>query len=117
MAYIDFISDTHNKTKRDYLKRVNEFPKAEAAKIAKKFDEQYWDGDRKYGYGGYKYDGRWKALAQKLVDKYNLTSSSKILDVGCGKGFLIYEISQLVPGIEVRGIDISSYAIHNCKPE
>jgi ubiquinone/menaquinone biosynthesis C-methylase UbiE len=113
MSYIDFISDTHNKTKRDYLKRVNEFPKAEAAKIAKKFDQEYWDGERMYGYGGYRYDGRWKHLAEKLINQYQLNANSRILDVGCGKGFLLYEISKLIPGIEVQGLDISNYAIEN----
>ena len=59
-------------------------------KIAKKYEKDYWDGNRRYGYGGYKYiPGRWKAVAKKLIKTYKLRSGSKILDVGCGKGFLL----------------------------
>jgi SAM-dependent methyltransferase len=115
MAYIDFISPLHKQTKRDYLGRVNEFPKAEAAKIAKQFGKDYWDGDRKVGYGGMRYDGRWRVVAEALARHYGLKSGDKILDVGCGKGFLLYEFTQVVPGVEVRGLDISRYAIENAK--
>ncbi|NGX28414.1 MAG: 23S rRNA (guanine(745)-N(1))-methyltransferase [Candidatus Anoxychlamydiales bacterium] len=117
MAYIDFISTIHNKTKRDYLKRVNEYPKHEAAQIAKKFGKDYWDGDRKVGYGGFKYDGRWKSVAEKLAKHYNLKPGQKVLDIGCGKGFLLYDLTQVVPGLEIFGIDISKYAIENSKEE
>lgn len=117
MAYIDFLSAVHKKTQRDYLGRVNEFPKAEAAKLAKKFDRDYWDGDRKVGYGGYKYDGRWRAVADAIAQHYNLKPGDRILDVGCGKAFLLYDFTQSVPGIEVCGIDISEYGINHAKPE
>jgi len=115
--YIDFMSSLHNKTKRDYLGRVNEFPKAEAAKIAKKWGYDYWDGDRKFGYGGMKYDGRWRPVAETIAEHYNLKSEDKVLDVGCGKGFLLYELTQVVPGIEICGVDISEYAIEHAKEE
>lgn len=117
MAYIDFLSAVHKKTQRDYLGRVNEFPKAEAAKLAKKFDRDYWDGDRKVGYGGYKYDGRWRAVADAIAQHYNLKAGDRILDVGCGKAFLLYDFTQSVPGIEVCGIDISEYGINHAKAE
>lgn len=117
MAYLDFISSIHKKTKRDYLGRVNEFPKAEAAKLAKQFDKDYWDGDRKVGYGGFKYDGRWRKVAEDLALHYKLNKESKVLDVGCGKAFLLYDLTQVVPGMEVRGLDISSYAIEHAKDE
>lgn len=117
MAYIDFLSAVHKKTQRDYLGRVNEFPKAEAAKLAKKFDRDYWDGDRKVGYGGYKYDGRWRAVADAIVEHYNLKPGDRILDVGCGKAFLLYDFTQAVPGIEVTGIDISEYGVSHAKEE
>ncbi len=117
MAYIDFLSPLHNATKRDYLGRVIEYPKAEAAKIAKKFGYDFWDGDRKFGYGGYKYDGRWKQVAAPLIDHYKLKPGDRILDVGCGKAFLLHEMKQIIPELEVVGIDISEYAIENAKPE
>jgi ubiquinone/menaquinone biosynthesis C-methylase UbiE len=118
MAYIDFIEKIHKSTKRDYTgERVLNVNKAECAKISKKFGKDYWDGDRKYGYGGYQYDGRWKIVAQDLAKHYQLTSESKILDLGCGKGFLLYEFTKILPGIKVRGLDISEYAIENAKEE
>lgn len=113
----EFISMIHRQCKRDYLKRVNEFPKSEAAKIAKKFDFDYWDGDRKFGYGGHYYDGRWRPVAEHMVSYYGLKRGDKILDIGCGKGFLLYEFTQVVPGITVVGIDVSAYAIANAKEE
>jgi Methylase involved in ubiquinone/menaquinone biosynthesis len=117
MAYIDFVSKLHKKTQRDYVQRVVENDKAECAEVAKKFSKDYWDGDRKYGYGGYRYDGRWRVVAEEMAKHYNLKSGQRILDVGCGKGFLLYELTQVVPGLEVVGIDISEYAIENSKEE
>jgi protein-L-isoaspartate(D-aspartate) O-methyltransferase len=116
MKYIDFLSPLHKSTKRDYLARVNdlEYPKHIAAELAKKWDFDYWDGDRRINYGGYKYiPGRWKPVAELLIEHYNLTNDSKILDVGCGKAFLLFEIKQILPGITVRGLDISEYAKNN----
>ena len=117
MAYLDFISVIHKSTKRDYLARVNEYPKAEAAKLAKKFDKDYWDGDRKVGYGGYNYDGRWRKVADQMVEHYGLKAGDKILDVGSGKGFILFDFTEAVPGIEVAGIDISQYAKDHAKEE
>jgi ubiquinone/menaquinone biosynthesis C-methylase UbiE len=117
MAYIDFISPLHKRTSRDYLARVNEFPKAEAAKLARQFGRDYWDGDRKVGYGGMRYDGRWRVVAENMVKHYGLKPGDRVLDVGCGKGFLLYEFTQACPGIEVAGLDISEYAIQNAKEE
>ena len=117
MAYVDFISVLHKATRRDYLARVNEFPKAEAARIAREFGKDYWDGDRKVGYGGMRYDGRWRKVADAMVRHYGLRPGARILDVGCGKGFLLYDFTQALPGVEVRGLDISKYAIENAKEE
>lgn len=118
MAHLDFISAVHKKTKRDYLGRVNEYPKAEATRIASKFGQEYWDGDRKVGYGGYRFiDGYWKPVAEALAKHYKLQPGAKVLDVGCGKAFLLYELSRIVPGLEISGIDISDYAIENAKEE
>lgn len=117
MAYVDFLSSLHKSTSRDYVARVNEYPKAKAAEVAKEYGFDYWDGDRKFGFGGYKYDGRWLQVAEKMAEHYGLKAGDKILDIGCGKGFLLYEFTQAVPGCEVHGIDISQYAIENAKPE
>jgi SAM-dependent methyltransferase len=117
LPYIDFISTVHKSTKRDYLARVNEFPKAESMKIAKKYDYDFWDGDRKFGYGGYKYDGRWYKIAEAMIDHYGIKPGDTILDVGCGKGFLLYDFSQIIPEVQIKGIDVSEYAIENAKKE
>ena len=117
MPFIDFDSAIHTKTKRDYLARVTEFPKAEAARVAVRFGKEYWDGDRRFGYGGMRYDGRWRVVAEALAKHYGLRRGDRILDVGCGKGFLLYDLSQAVPGVEVRGLDISEYAVANSKEE
>ncbi|MDD5262509.1 MAG: class I SAM-dependent methyltransferase [Methylacidiphilales bacterium] len=117
MALVDFVSIIHKSTKRDYLARVNEFPKAEAAKLAKQWAYDYWDGDRKTGYGGMKYDGRWSKVAQAMVNHYKLKPGDKILDIGCGKGFLLYDFTQVLPGLEVYGLEVSGYAIEHAKPE
>lgn len=117
MAYIDFIQKVHTSTKRDYLGRVLAGNKAEFATAAKKFDVEYWDGSRNTGYGGYRYDGRWKPIAEKLIQHYQIKPGQRILDVGCGKGFLLYDFSQIMPEVEVRGLDISEYALEHAKEE
>lgn len=117
MAYIDFLSTVHKATKRDYLGRVNAFPKAEAARLAKKWDVEYWDASRDTGYGGYRYDGRWRAVADRMAAHYGLKAGQRVLDVGCGKGFLLYDLTQAVPGLEAYGLDISRYAVENSKEE
>jgi protein-L-isoaspartate(D-aspartate) O-methyltransferase len=120
MAYVDFLSAVHKSTQRDYLGRVNdpEYPKAKAADLAKKWGYDYWDGDRRINYGGYRYmPGRWEKVARAMVDHYGIKPGDKILDVGCGKGFLLYDFTLVVPGVEVFGIDISDYAIEHAKDE
>jgi protein-L-isoaspartate(D-aspartate) O-methyltransferase len=117
MPYVDFLREVHNSSKRNYLDRVLRRDKAECATIAKRFDREFFDGDRCYGYGGYHYDGRWRSVAQKLADHYDLRSGDRILDVGCGKGFLLYEFTQVVPGVEIAGLDVSAYAIEHAKAE
>ena len=117
MAYVDFISAVHKSTKRDYVKRVNDYPKAKAAQKAKQWGYDYWDGDRRICYGGYTYDGRWEKVARAMVDHYQLQPGARILDVGCGKGFLLYDFTRVLPGVEVVGVDISDYAIENAKEE
>ena len=120
MAYIDYMSVVHKATKRDYLARVNdpEFPKAKAAALAKQWAFDYWDGDRRINYGGYRYmEGRWEKVAKAMADHYGIKAGDRILDVGCGKGFLMFDWTKVVPGVEVYGIDISEYALQNGKEE
>jgi SAM-dependent methyltransferase len=114
---LNFLAEYHASSKRDYIARVVEHDKAECAWVAKKWGKDYWDGDRKYGYGGNHYDGRWLPIALSIAEHYGLKRGDKILDVGCGKGFLLYEFTKVVPGIEVYGLDSSKYAIEHCKPE
>ena len=120
MSYIDFMSVVHKATKRDYLARVNdpEYPKAKAAALAKQWAYDYWDGDRRINYGGYRYmEGRWEKVARAMADHYGLKPGDKVLDVGCGKAFLVYDFTKVVPGIDIQGIDVSDYAIANAKEE
>ena len=91
--------------------------KIECMKVARVYGQDYWDGSRRYGYGGYKYDGRWETVARKFIEKYNLSNNAKILDVGCGKGHLLYEFKKLLPNSKVVGLDISEYGIENAKEE
>jgi ubiquinone/menaquinone biosynthesis C-methylase UbiE len=109
----NFITKLHVSTNRDYLARMND-DKIECMKIASQYSEEYWDGDRRFGYGGYKYiPGRWKPVAEQIIKTYNLNNDSKILDVGCGKGFLLYELKLLIPSLIIEGFDVSSYGISN----
>ena len=120
MAEIDFMSVLHKSTQRDYLARVNDpdFPKAKAAELAKQFGFDYWDGDRRICYGGYRYlEGRWEKVARAMAEHYQLPAKAKILDIGCGKGFLLYDFLKVIPDAEIYGIDISPYAIANSKEE
>jgi len=81
--------------------------------LALKFDKEYFDGSREQGYGGYKYDGRWKPVATKLVSLFSLKKQSKFLDIGCAKGFLLYDLYVVDPLIDLYGLDISEYAKSN----
>jgi protein-L-isoaspartate(D-aspartate) O-methyltransferase len=117
MKEINFLEKYQKATKRNYVERVLEHDKAESAAIAKQWGRDYWDGDRRYGYGGYSYDGRWLPIAKDLVAHYGLKPGDKILDIGCGKAFLLYELTQAMPGIEAVGLDISEYGIEHAKPE
>ena len=117
MSYVDFVGILHTATDRDYLERVTAHDKAECAQVAGRFDVDYWDGERRYGFGGYRYDGRWLPVAEAMAAHYGLKAGDRVLDVGCGKGFLLYEFTRAVPGIEVRGVDISAYALEHAKSE
>ncbi len=89
----------------------------EHVRLSKQFGELYFDGPREYGYGGYRYDGRWIPVAQDIVEHYRLSPGQRVLDVGCAKGFLVKDLMKVLPGLEVFGLDISEYALRNCEPE
>jgi ubiquinone/menaquinone biosynthesis C-methylase UbiE len=114
MPEINFLN-THPAANRDYDKRANE-KTPEIIRVAKEFGREFFDGDRKCGYGGYNYDGRWKAVAQKMKDYYQLAQNCSILDIGCAKGFLLHDFKVLMPDCTVTGIDVSAYAIDNAMP-
>ncbi len=117
MKEIKIFTSFHKKTKRNYLERMNN-EKIFSMNIARKYGKDYWDGKRRYGYGGYSYiPNLLEPIAIKIIKNFNLSNNSKILDVGCGKGFLLYEIKRLLPKITVKGFDISAYAIKNAKEE
>lgn len=85
--------------------------------IAWKKSKEFYDGSRKNGYGGFKYDGRWIKILPKIIKRYKLNSNSKVLEIGCKKGFLIHDLKKLVPGIKCVGIEDHIYPIKNCKKE
>ena len=107
---LNIVTPLHKKTKRAYIDRMID-DKVHCMLKAKEYEFDYWDGDRRYGYGGYKYDGRWKVVAEKLIDIYRLKSDARILDVGCGKAHLLYELKQLLPEAEIHGFDISRHGL------
>jgi ubiquinone/menaquinone biosynthesis C-methylase UbiE len=85
--------------------------------ISRQYGELYFDGPRTYGYGGYRYDGRWIPVAEDMVEHFNLKPGDRILDVGCAKGFLVKDLLKVCPGLEAFGLDISEYALKKCEPE
>lgn len=113
MAEINLL-DVYPKVDRTALmeeraKRLTE----EDRKIAKQFGNEFFDGDRIRGYGGYKYDGRWVPIVKKFQEHYKLSGESSVLDVGCAKGFMLHDFMKEIPKLKVEGIDISEYAIQN----
>jgi ubiquinone/menaquinone biosynthesis C-methylase UbiE len=106
---------THPAANRDYDKRSRE-KTPEIIRLAKAFGKDFFDGDRKCGYGGYRYDGRWQAVARRMRDHYHLRDDASILDIGCAKGFLLHDLRELMPQCTVAGVDVSEYAIENALP-
>jgi SAM-dependent methyltransferase len=102
------------KTKRDPKARA-ETKTPEDRALARQFGKEFFDGDRRHGYGGYHYYPRfWQPVVPTFRDHFGFTSASSLLDVGCGKGFMLHDIAELIPGTTVRGVDVSEYAIDNC---
>ncbi|MBI2144021.1 class I SAM-dependent methyltransferase [Candidatus Woesearchaeota archaeon] len=111
MAEIDLL-DLYPRAKRNPDERAATMT-AEDRLAAKQFGRDYFDGPRNRGYGGYRYDGRWVSVLPRFVKHYGLAAKSRVLDVGCAKGFMLHDLRQVVPGITVAGIDISQYALDN----
>ena len=108
---VEIVTPLHLATKRDYLGRMID-DKVECMKVAKEYGKEYWDGDRRFGYGGYKYiPGRWTPVAESLIEMYGLSNDSSILDIGCGKAFLLLEMKKILPDLQVTGFDISTYSL------
>lgn len=114
---LNIVTPLHESSKRDYLERMVD-DKTHCMEVAKQYGKDYWDGDRRYGYGGYKYiPGRWMPVAKELIRIYDLKSGSKLLDIGCGKGYLMHEMKLLIPDLDIVGIDSSNYGLENAKDE
>jgi len=113
MAHVDLLRALP-KTKRNIQKRAEAKDPAVIA-IAKQYDEMYWDGPREYGYGGYRDDGRWHPVARDIIAHFGLKPGSRVLDIGCGKGFLVKAF--LAQNMDAFGLDISLYALMHCALE
>jgi len=112
---VNYVTTLHQATNRTYIDRMVD-DKVNCMLKAKEYGFDYWDGNRRYGYGGYKYiPGRWKPVAELLIKNYNLTNNSNVLDVGCGKAFLLYEIKLLLPNLKITGFDISKQGLMDAK--
>ncbi len=114
---VQFVTPLHQATSRSYIDRMVD-DKVHCMLKAKEYESDYWDGHRRYGYGGYKYiAGWWKPVAEALIENYKLTNGSSVLDVGCGKAFLLHELKLLLPELKVEGFDISQHGLSRAKEE
>ncbi len=104
------------KTERNVQARA-QAKSPEVVAISRRYGQEYFDGEREYGYGGYRYDGRWVPVARDIVQHFDLQPGDRVLDVGCAKGFLVKDLMQVCPGLEAFGLDISEYALAHCEPE
>ena len=115
MAEVDLLRALP-KSRRNITQR-GEAKTPELIALSREYGELYFDGPREYGYGGYRYDGRWRPVAQDIIAHFGLAAGARILDVGCAKGFLVKDLMLAEPGLEAFGLDISRYALMHCEPE
>ncbi|MFL2651015.1 MAG: methyltransferase domain-containing protein [Anaerolineales bacterium] len=114
---VNYVTPLHQATRRTYIDRMMD-EKVHCMVKAKQYEYDYWDGDRRYGYGGYKYmPGHWKPVAESLIENYKLDNDSSVLDVGCGKAYLLHEMKLILPGLRVMGFDISNHGLSDSRPE
>jgi ubiquinone/menaquinone biosynthesis C-methylase UbiE len=112
MAEINLM-ERYPRSKRNIDARVSNVTDEDRA-IARRFGKDYFDGDRLHGYGGYRYNPRfWQDTVRLFRDHYKLKNGDSILDVGAAKGFMLHDFKELMPGLNVSGIDISEYAYEN----
>ena len=117
MAKIDLMSK-YPKTNRSEISKQRIKVTQEHRIAAQKFDWLYFDGPREFGYGGYNYNPRFfKGVVEDFINHYSLKEGDSVLDVGCGKGFMLYDFLQAIPTLEVRGLDVSEYCYDNALPE
>jgi SAM-dependent methyltransferase len=113
---VDLLAN-YPKSNRNLQERANTKTQ-EDRDLARKFGKEFFDGDRSHGYGGFNYNPRfWTPVIPTFQEHWNLKKGSKILDVGCAKGFMLYDLKKIIPGVEIAGIDISEYAISNSLEE
>jgi len=109
---IDLLA-SYPKTKRNVEGRLTS-KTDEDRMVARQFGREFFDGDRRHGYGGFKYMPRfWLPVMPTFKSYWQLSAEASLLDVGCAKGFMLHELAGFIPGITVKGIDISQYAIEN----
>ena len=113
---VDILSN-YPTAKRDLSARLDS-KSEESRKIGRKFDFDYFDGARNHGYGGFSYNPKfWQPVIPTIVENYKISNSSNVLDVGCAKGFFLYDLKLAFPEMNITGVDISEYAIANSVPE
>jgi len=114
---VNYVTSLHQATSRKYIDRMVD-DKVFCMLKAKEYEGDYWDGDRRFGYGGYRYlPGRWKPVADALIESYGLTNESSVLDVGCGKAYLLHEMKLLLPNLKIAGFDISKHGLADARDE
>lgn len=113
---IDLLAN-YPKAKRNLKERAKNKTE-EQRTIARQFDKEFFDGSRETGYGGFNYQARfWQPVLPAFIKHWALTPESSLLDVGCAKGFMLFDLREAIPGITIAGVDVSDYAIKNAKPE